>query len=74
MQMFIFSHPMVMCLIFHQDQHHLTFAYRIHTDLGHKTTGAIVNGKIVTLNYQLKTGDIVEIKSSRNRLAQVKIG
>ncbi|HAX73186.1 MAG TPA: (p)ppGpp synthetase [Firmicutes bacterium] len=44
----------------------LDFAYRIHTDLGHKTTGAIVNGKIVTLNYELKTGDIVEIKSSRN--------
>ena len=44
----------------------IDFAYRIHTNLGHKTTRAIVNGKIVTLNYQLKTGDIVEIKSSRN--------
>ena len=44
----------------------IDFAYRIHTDLGHKTTGAIVNGKIVTLNYELKTGDIIEIKSSRN--------
>ena len=44
----------------------IDFAYRIHTNLGHKTTGAIVNGKIVTLNYQLKTGNIVEIKSSRN--------
>lgn len=44
----------------------LDFAYRIHTNLGHKTTGAIVNGKMVTLNYKLKTGDIVEIKSSRN--------
>lgn len=52
----------------------LDFAYRIHTDLGHKTTGAIVNGKIVTLNYQMKTGDIVEIKSSRNSLVRVKIG
>ena len=44
----------------------LDFAYRIHTDLGHKTTGALVNGKIVPLNSELKTGDIVEIKSSRN--------
>ena len=44
----------------------IDFAYRIHTNLGHKTTGAIVHGKIVTLNYQLKTGAIVEIKSSRN--------
>ncbi len=44
----------------------LDFAYRIHTDLGHKTTGAVVNGKMVTLNYELKTGDIIEIKSSRN--------
>ena len=44
----------------------IDFAYRVHTNLGHKTTGAIVNGKIVPLNYELKTGDIIEIKSNRN--------
>lgn len=44
----------------------IDFAYRIHTDLGHRTTGALVNGKMVPLNSELKTGDIVEIKSSRN--------
>ena len=44
----------------------IDFAYRVHTDLGHRTTGAIVNGKIVPLTYHLKMGDMVEIKSSRN--------
>ncbi|MCL1990719.1 MAG: bifunctional (p)ppGpp synthetase/guanosine-3',5'-bis(diphosphate) 3'-pyrophosphohydrolase [Defluviitaleaceae bacterium] len=42
------------------------FAYRVHTDLGHRTTGAIVNGRIVPLSYHLKMGDVVEIKSNRN--------
>ena len=44
----------------------LDFAYRVHTDLGHRTTGAIVNGRIVPLTYQLKMGDVIEIKSNRN--------
>lgn len=44
----------------------IDFAYRVHTDLGHKTTGAIVNGKIVPLTYHLKMGDVIEIKSNRN--------
>ena len=44
----------------------LDFAYRVHTDLGHRTTGAIVNGRIVPLTYNLKMGDVVEIKSNRN--------
>ena len=44
----------------------IDFAYRVHTDLGHRTTGAIVNGRIVPLTYHLKMGDVIEIKSNRN--------
>lgn len=43
----------------------LDFAYRIHTDLGHQTVGAKVNGRIVPLNHRLRTGDVVEIIRSR---------
>jgi guanosine-3',5'-bis(diphosphate) 3'-pyrophosphohydrolase len=39
----------------------LDFAYRIHTDVGHRCIGARVNGKLVALRTQLKNGDIVEI-------------
>ncbi len=43
----------------------LDFAYSIHTDLGHSTLGAKVNGKIVPLRYQLHSGDTVEILSGK---------
>ena len=39
----------------------LDFAYSVHTQLGHQCSGAKVNGQIVKLNYELKSGDVVEI-------------
>jgi GTP diphosphokinase / guanosine-3',5'-bis(diphosphate) 3'-diphosphatase len=45
----------------------LDFAYRIHTDLGHRYTGAKVGGHIVRVDYKLKNGEIVELITSRPR-------
>jgi len=43
----------------------LDFAYRVHTELGHRCIGAKVNGRLMTLNHQLKNSDVVEIMTSR---------
>ena len=43
----------------------LDFAYRIHTDIGHRTIGSKVNNRLVPLDYRLKNGDIVEIVTTK---------
>jgi guanosine-3',5'-bis(diphosphate) 3'-pyrophosphohydrolase len=43
----------------------LDFAYRIHTDLGHRCIGTKVNGRLVPLNYELKNSEIIEIMTAK---------
>ena len=45
----------------------LDFAYRLHSEIGSQCTGAIVNGKMVSLNTKLQQGDIVEIITTKNQ-------
>jgi GTP pyrophosphokinase len=45
----------------------LDFAYRIHTDIGHRCIGAKINNRLVPLDYKLKNGDIVEIVTTKGK-------
>ncbi len=44
------------------------FAYAVHTDVGHRTTGARVNGAMVTLDHKLENGDTVEVITAKNHV------
>ena len=49
-----------------QDATPLDFAYRVHTDIGHRCRGAKVNGSMVPLTYKLRSGDCVDILTLRS--------
>lgn len=45
----------------------IDFAYAVHTDVGHRCSGARVNGKLVPLKHKLRNGDVVEVVTSANQ-------
>src|SRR3954468_16659207 len=49
-----------------QDSTPIDFAYAVHTDVGHRTVGAKINGRIVPLHYKLRNGDFMEILTAKS--------
>lgn len=64
-QVFAFT-PMGDVIDLPQNATPVDFAFRIHTDVGCNTTGALINGRIAQLDTKLKNGDIVEVFTSKN--------
>lgn len=58
--------PKGMSVILPMGSNVIDFAYRIHTEIGHKTVGAKVDGRIVPLDFKLETGQICEILTSKD--------
>ena len=52
-----------------EDATPVDFAYHIHTDMGNRCIGAVINDQIASLDTSLKSGDVVEILISKNRAA-----
>ncbi|MCA1831530.1 MAG: bifunctional (p)ppGpp synthetase/guanosine-3',5'-bis(diphosphate) 3'-pyrophosphohydrolase [Actinomycetota bacterium] len=67
-QVFVFT-PKGEVLSFPHGATPVDFAYSIHTDVGHHCVGAKVNGRLVPLDYRMKSGDTVEVLTSRSPTA-----
>jgi len=59
--------PMGDVIDFPEDSTPIDFAYKVHSEIGNQAMGAKANGKMVTLDYRIKNGDVIEIINSKER-------